>query len=158
MPFGDMTGPAGLGPMTGRGAGYCAGFPYPGYMNPYLYGGRGYFGRGRPRTRASSVRGMGRGWRNSYRATGLPGWYRADIGLPAWGRYPYYPGYPSTPYQPVPYQPTPYQPTKDQEKEILAQEKEMLSQELEGLKEGMKAIEKRLGELKSSKKIKVEEK
>jgi hypothetical protein len=43
MPFGDRTGPSGLGPMTGRGAGFCA-------------GGRG-----------------GRGWRNRFRATGLTG-------------------------------------------------------------------------------------
>jgi len=34
MPRGDGTGPAGLGPMTGRAAGYCAGHPVPGYMNP----------------------------------------------------------------------------------------------------------------------------
>ncbi|MDI3534182.1 MAG: hypothetical protein PWQ82_547 [Thermosediminibacterales bacterium] len=31
MPRGDGTGPRGLGPMTGRGMGYCAGFPVPGY-------------------------------------------------------------------------------------------------------------------------------
>ena len=51
MPGGDRTGPAGMGPMTGRGAGYCAGYPMPGYLNPY--GGRmgGGFGWGR-----------GRGW------------------------------------------------------------------------------------------------
>ena len=41
MPRGDGTGPMGLGPMTGRAAGYCAGYPVPGFMNPY--GGR--FGR-----------------------------------------------------------------------------------------------------------------
>ena len=42
-------GPAGMGPMTGRAAGYCAGYPTPGYMNPV--GGRfgGGFGRGRGR-------------------------------------------------------------------------------------------------------------
>ena len=34
MPFGDGTGPAGMGPMTGRGAGYCAGYQVPGFMNP----------------------------------------------------------------------------------------------------------------------------
>lgn len=68
MPRGDGTGPAGLGPMTGRGAGYCAGYPYPGFMNPGF--GRGYSGWGR-----------GRGWRN---------WYQA-YGLPAWGGYPYQP-------------------------------------------------------------------
>jgi len=51
MPRGDGTGPAGMGPMTGRAAGYCAGYPVPGYMNPapgYGFGrglGRG-FGRG----------------------------------------------------------------------------------------------------------------
>ena len=30
MPGGDGTGPMGMGPMTGRGAGYCAGFAAPG--------------------------------------------------------------------------------------------------------------------------------
>ncbi len=38
MPFGDGTGPAGMGPMTGRAAGFCAGFPVPGYMNPAIRG------------------------------------------------------------------------------------------------------------------------
>jgi hypothetical protein len=38
MPRGDGSGPAGMGPMTGRAAGYCAGYGMPGYMNPY--GGR----------------------------------------------------------------------------------------------------------------------
>ena len=46
MPRGDGTGPMGMGPMTGRGAGYCAGFRVPGYANPargFGYGfGRGY--------------------------------------------------------------------------------------------------------------------
>jgi len=45
MPGGDGTGPGGMGPMTGRAAGYCAGYPVPGYMNPV--GGRGYGGWGR---------------------------------------------------------------------------------------------------------------
>ncbi|MBN2461150.1 MAG: DUF5320 domain-containing protein [Candidatus Cloacimonetes bacterium] len=35
MPRGDRTGPDGFGPMTGRGAGYCAGYDRPGYANPY---------------------------------------------------------------------------------------------------------------------------
>ena len=34
MPRGDGTGPAGMGPMTGRAAGYCAGYGVPGYVNP----------------------------------------------------------------------------------------------------------------------------
>ena len=50
MPFGDGTGPRGMGPMTGRGAGYCAGFGQPGFANPIL--GRGGFGPGRGRGRA----------------------------------------------------------------------------------------------------------
>ena len=47
MPLGDGTGPQGQGPMTGRGAGFCAGYGVPGYANPGPRGG----GRGR-----------GRGW------------------------------------------------------------------------------------------------
>ncbi len=39
MPWGDRTGPMGYGPMTGRGAGLCTGYPTPGYMNPG-FGGR----------------------------------------------------------------------------------------------------------------------
>ena len=35
MPRGDRTGPAGMGPMTGRAAGYCAGYNMPGFMNPF---------------------------------------------------------------------------------------------------------------------------
>ncbi len=33
MPRGDGTGPDGLGPMTGRNAGYCAGYNVPEYAN-----------------------------------------------------------------------------------------------------------------------------
>ncbi|MCD6098302.1 DUF5320 domain-containing protein [bacterium] len=61
MPWGDRTGPAGMGPMTGRAAGYCAGYPVPGYANPY--GGRFGIGFGRG--------GWGYRWR--YYATGIPG-------------------------------------------------------------------------------------
>jgi hypothetical protein len=75
MPGGDRTGPLGVGPMTGRAAGYCAGNPAPGYA--YAGSGRGY-GGGRGR-------GGGRGWRNRYYATGLTGWQRAAWGGPAWG-------------------------------------------------------------------------
>jgi hypothetical protein len=45
MPRGDKTGPSGAGPMTGRAAGYCAGYTFPGYINPRRGYGRG-FGRG----------------------------------------------------------------------------------------------------------------
>jgi len=49
MPFGDGTGPRGMGPMTGRGAGYCAGFGQPGFTNPVSRRGRFGFGLGRGR-------------------------------------------------------------------------------------------------------------
>ena len=54
MSRGDKTGPDGAGPMTGRAAGYCAGYSVPGYSNPTI----GY-GRGRGRGHG---RGLGRGW------------------------------------------------------------------------------------------------
>ena len=41
MPHGDGTGPLGLGPGTGWGAGYCAGYSYPGYFRSRFYMGRG---------------------------------------------------------------------------------------------------------------------
>jgi hypothetical protein len=48
MPGGDGTGPIGRGPMTGRAAGLCAGYPTPGYGRGSGLGlGRRYMGRGR---------------------------------------------------------------------------------------------------------------
>jgi hypothetical protein len=79
MPGGNGTGPAGMGPMTGRGAGFCAGYAVPGYANPV--GGRGYgmgFGRGR---------GMGRG-RGFGRGFGRAG---TGYGMPAFGGAPFTP-------------------------------------------------------------------
>ncbi|MBU0627894.1 MAG: DUF5320 domain-containing protein [Nanoarchaeota archaeon] len=58
MPRGDGTGPMGLGPMTGRAAGRCAGFNTPGFANTG-FGFGGGFGRGRGFGRA---RGFGRGY------------------------------------------------------------------------------------------------
>jgi len=79
MPGGDRTGPMGAGPMTGRGVGICAGFGTPGYMNPgYGRGFGGGFGRGFGRGMGRGFGGGGRGWRNMYYATGLPGWARAN--------------------------------------------------------------------------------
>ena len=46
MPRGDGTGPAGMGSRTGRGMGYCAGYPTPGFMNPGFGGRGGGLGRG----------------------------------------------------------------------------------------------------------------
>jgi len=78
MPFGDRTGPLGRGPRTGRGAGYCSGYPVPGFLNPTP--GFGFWGRGR-------------GWRHMFWATGLPGWARFV--------YPPAPGYCFFPAQPT---------------------------------------------------------
>ena len=59
MPRGDRTGPMGMGPMTGRGAGCCAGSEAPGFANP----GPGWgCGRGMGWGRGPG-RGPGFGWR-----------------------------------------------------------------------------------------------
>lgn len=74
MPGGDRTGPLGMGPMTGRGFGYCGGNPAPGYAS--VSPRRGFWGRGR---------GGGRGRRNWFYATGLTGWQRDAMGIPPTG-------------------------------------------------------------------------
>lgn len=77
MPFGDGTAPMGSGPMTGRAAGFCAGFvrpglasPVPGYRYPYTYG---YAAPPRPGRGPGFGRGFGRGWRRWGRY-GYPLW------------------------------------------------------------------------------------
>jgi len=76
MPFGDGTGPAGMGPMTGRGAGFCAGYPMPGRMNPGGFAGR------RALPYSPPMYGVGAGY-----AAGRFGWFgrwlRGGFG---WGR------------------------------------------------------------------------
>ncbi|OQA47148.1 MAG: hypothetical protein BWY52_00335 [Chloroflexi bacterium ADurb.Bin325] len=67
MPRGDRTGPLGAGPMTGRGAGWCAGYDRPGYAQAAPGFGRGGYRAG------------GRGWRNMFYATGLPFWARGGV-------------------------------------------------------------------------------
>ena len=60
MPRGDNTGPMGQGPMTGRAAGFCAGYNVPGYGNT-APAGRGGFGSDfRGAGRAGFGRGFGR--------------------------------------------------------------------------------------------------
>ena len=112
MPHGDGTGPAGAGPMTGRATGFCAGYQAPGYANPV--GGRGFRGRGR----GFRGRGGGRGWRNWFNATGLPGWLRAGFGR----------------------QPTPVD--KEQELAGLKQQEEMLQNNLSQINERIEQLEK----------------
>jgi len=74
MPAGDRTGPMGMGPMTGRGAGYCSGYDAPGYATPGPRWGLGW-GRGRAGGWGGGW-GRGRGFRYGYRATGMPLWAR----------------------------------------------------------------------------------
>lgn len=71
MPRGDGTGPEGLGPMTGRGLGYCAGYDSPGFTKG---GGRG-LARGRGR-------GIGRGLARGFRGGRGRGFRRAPLRVP----------------------------------------------------------------------------
>ena len=123
MPGGDRTGPMGQGPMTGRAAGYCAGAPEPGYMNPAPGGGFGNWGGGF-RGQGGGGRG-GRGRRNRFYATGLPGWARAgrDFGPPA-------------PYV------APFAPSMTREREM-----ELLREQADHFNEALEDIKKRIEEL-----------
>ena len=128
MPRGDGTGPAGQGPMTGRGAGYCAGYGAPGYMNP---GPRGGFRGGH---------GAGRGRRNWYRATGMPGWQRARMGMPARGSGPgpapggaYGPAYGGA-------------PSAEQELQMLRDRAEQMEQALSDIRERIKELKEEIEE------------
>jgi len=58
MPRGDGTGPVGMGPMTGRAAGFCAGYPVPGYMNPVV-GRAGFYGAAVPGPYSAGAYGYG---------------------------------------------------------------------------------------------------
>lgn len=120
MPGGDRTGPLGQGPMTGRAAGYCAGYPVPGYMNPVPGRGRGYgFGR-------RQGRGRGRGWGRGF------GWQ--------WQAYPY--GYP---YDPPQYFGSPYGPEINPQEEA-----DMLKDQAKAMQEEIKSINDRIKELQSA--------
>ena len=122
MPRGDGTGPMGMGSMTGRGAGYCAGFGTPGYANPLP--GRGFgmgFGHGRG---FFGGRGGGRGWRNMFYATGLPGWMRFG-----WYNAPY--GYQTTFVKPDP----------EMEKQTLRNQADALQSELDFIRKRLDEIE-----------------
>ena len=120
MPRGDGTGPMGLGPMTGRSAGFCAGYNAPGYMNSIS--GRGYAGMGR----GFFGRGGGIGRRNWFYATGVPGWQRATMGMPAFGG-----GYPYAP-----------EVTPKQEADILKKQADVVKKQLEDIQGRIEDLEK----------------
>jgi hypothetical protein len=118
MPRGDKTGPWGLGPKTGRAAGYCAGYDAPGYINPTPGFSRGYgwgFGRG---WRRGYGRGFGRGFSRRWR-----------------GRMWSYP-----PRQPFMYPPIQSRSTKqeltalEEYKKELEEERNLIDQEIRELK------------------------
>jgi hypothetical protein len=117
MPAGDGTGPAGLGPMTGRAAGYCAGYSVPGYANPIR--GGGFYGRGRG--------GGGRGWRNMYYANELPFWARG--GYRPYPTYGYGYGY------------TPPELTREAEAKILKEQAEFIQKEISAINERINELE-----------------
>lgn len=111
MPGGDRTGPMGMGPMTGRGAGFCTGFSQPGATTP-VFGPRGGFGRGR-----GCGPGFGRG----------PGRGRFRGMMPG-PNYGYGPG------------PTPAM-SPDQEKNMLQQEAKSLREALSALENRIAELE-----------------
>lgn len=75
MPRGDRTGPSGMGPMTGRAAGYCADNQPPGFVSRFFGRGLGFRrGYGRQAGFQSGFQGagggFGRGWRKMFRPFG----------------------------------------------------------------------------------------
>lgn len=111
-----------MGPLTGRGAGYCAGSGVPGYMNPaagrgFGFGGGGFYGRG-----------GGRGWRHRYYATGLPGW--AWSGIPFGHTGPFGPNFSG--------------------ENARKQEMEALREQADFLKKSLEDVTARIGELEAS--------
>ncbi len=124
MPGGDRTGPGGMGSMTGRAAGYCAGYSVPGYANPVGgrmgFGGGGGFGRGR-----GWGRGFGRG-----RGFGFGG--------TAYGYG-------------VPYNPVAYGGGYPYAQEVTPQqETDMLKDQAKAMQDELKAINERISELASA--------
>jgi hypothetical protein len=118
MPRGDGTGPGGLGPMTGRAAGYCAGYPVAGFMNPYVGRPGLGFGYGRGFGRGLG-RGYGRGFRSGY-AYPIP--------------------YLSPVYSGVGFYQPPAEPK--QEMEMLAEEAKYLREQLETINKRITELEK----------------
>ena len=117
MPYGDRTGPFGLGPRTGRASGYCAGYTAPGYMNPMPGQGFGFgIGRG------------GRGRRNWFYATGLTRWLRAAYGYPYRGA-----GDANLP--------VPLTVTREQELDMLKSQAEHLEKTLADMNQRMQELE-----------------
>ncbi len=88
MPRGDGTGPMGMGAMTGRAAGFCAGYDVPGCVDTMPgrgFGmGRGGFGRG-GMGRGGMGRGFGRGYGYGFRNRFWADDMRQPMAMPAPG-------------------------------------------------------------------------
>jgi len=129
MPRGDGTGPAGMGPMTGRAAGYCAGYPAPGFMNPV--GGRGLgmaWGRG-----GGFGRGMGMAWgRGGGFGMGMA--WRRGRG----GGFGFAPGLAAPYAAPMPFAP----PTREQELEALRGQADWLKEQMDAITRRIQEQEK----------------
>ncbi len=120
MPGGDRTGPRGMGPMTGRTAGYCASSVFR-VRKPDAR--KRFWNRFRKRWRSLGG-GGGRGWRNMFYATGQPGWMR-------FGGY-------AAPYgYPAPYQ----APNPEMEKQFLKSQADALQAEMDAIRKRLADIE-----------------
>ncbi len=126
MPRGDGTGPNGLGSMTGRGLGYCAGYNTPGYikgpgMNSGARWGRGLgYGRG-----LFLRRGRGQGFWSPLNASYIEG-------VPVYNTF--------TPRAIQNINP-------ENQLAILKQEREYLESEIKGITNAVSDISKKISEL-----------
>lgn len=125
MPRGDRTGPGRLGPMTGRGLGYCSGYGTPGYTQGYQMGESFGWGRGRGGGGRGYGRGPGYGWR-SVPTYGVP--------APAYG-----------PISVIPVSP-------ENQLNMLKQEKNYLESQMNGIKNAFDDISKRIAEMEQKEK------
>jgi len=129
MPGGDRRGPDGFGQMTGRGAGFCAGYNMPGYMNRSIGGGfrgGGGFGRGGGRGFVRGYGAGGFGFGNRFNGGGFPG--AVGQGYSGVGAVPQY-----APNAGI---------TKDQEVEYLSAQADYLKESLGNITKRIEELEK----------------
>jgi len=131
IPGGDGTGPSGWGPRTGRAAGYCAGYPIPGYANPIPRFGR-RFGAGR---------GRGRGFRR---------WYGV---YPIESPYAYVPAHPNAyahAQAPMPQSLEDELAALEECKNAMAAEKESIQQESADIENKIKELKEKINQQKGT--------
>lgn len=165
MPGYDGTGPGGLGPMTGGGRGFCAGYPFYPYYSGSPIGLPSSYPRPTHKDCANFKDGIctldnaavdlnGPACPRFVPKAGVGQPYPPQIvpSSPPYMQYGYppptypatmYPGYPQMPQYPITQMPPAPSLTKDQEKQ-------MLEQTLKTLESQLDAIRKRLQELQGS--------